>query len=218
MTDDQSDAIGDVINLLAAPIASGMRSIEQFRRGTDEFWRAIENLNATLENLNLAATRINALLEEVEEPVKAMMPQLTRTIQNADEITRRLEGPVRAAAPNIEQAVETFSNPAFRTLPNQLGDFMQVMGEVSKRLGPLAQFAENAGGLFGGIRLPGMGGTAPATKRPAAAGSSPEPAPAKESASKKPAPKKSAARKSSTAKKKKPAAKKKSKASDSSDD
>lgn len=190
MTDDRNDGLADVINLLAAPIAGGIRSVEQFRKGVDELWRAVENLNTTLENLNEAATRINRLMADVEEPVRAMIPQLTRTIQTADEITSRLEGPVRSAAPNIEKVVDTFSSPAFSALPNQLGEFMNMMGDMSKRLGPLSQLAENAGGLFGGFRMPGMPSGGGSAGAPAA-----EKTPAKKTPAKKRAAKKRAAKK-----------------------
>jgi ABC-type transporter Mla subunit MlaD len=145
----RSDPLADVINMLAAPIAGGIRSFEQFRRGVDELFRAVDNVNRTMENLNEAAVRINALLAEVEEPVKALMPQVTRTVKAADEITSLMEGPVRATAPKIERIVDTLGSPGFMTLPSQLGELMQ-------RLGPLAQLAENAGGLFGAFRMPGM--------------------------------------------------------------
>ena len=52
-----------------------------------------------MENLNEAAMRINAFLAEVEEPVRAIIPQVTRTVKAADEITSMMEGPVRATAP-----------------------------------------------------------------------------------------------------------------------
>jgi len=145
----RSDPLADVINMLAAPIAGGIRSFEQFRRGVEELFRAVDNVNRTMENLNEAATRINALLAEIEEPVRAIMPQVTRTVKAADEITTLMEGPVRATAPRIERIVETLGSPGFTTLPTQIGELMQ-------RLGPLAQLAENAGGLFGAFRMPGM--------------------------------------------------------------
>jgi hypothetical protein len=171
MDDDpaRSDAIADVINLLAAPIAGGIRSIEQFRRGSDELLRAIDNLNTTMENLNATATRVNNLVADIEGPIRAMMPQLTRSVQAADEMSKLLEAPVRAAAPNLERVVEALSSPGFATLPNQLGDFMGTLSEVSKRLGPLTSFAENAGGLFGGFKMPGTGtqrSTSPAQSEP----------------------------------------------------
>ena len=172
MSDDsRHDPFADVINVLAAPIAGGLRSVEQFQRGIGEFFRAIENLNRTLENLNETATRVNRLVGDIEEPIRAMIPQVTRTIHAADEMTKLLQGPVRVAAPNIEKIVETLSSPGFSTLPNQLGEFMDSIGEVSRRLAPLTQFAENAGGLFGGFKLPGMGGAprpTPATAPPVA--------------------------------------------------
>jgi hypothetical protein len=54
--------------------------------------------------------------------------------------------------------VDTLSSPGFASLPHQLGEFMQTIGDVSRRLAPLTQLAENAGGLFGGFKLPGIPG------------------------------------------------------------
>lgn len=214
MSDARNDPLADVINVIAAPIAGGIRSVEQFQRGVGELLRAVDNLNTTLETLNETATRVNRLVEDVEEPIRAMMPQLTRSIRAADEMTQLLEGPVRAAAPNIEKISDTLSSPGFSTLPAQLGEFMAVVGEASKRLAPLTQFAENAGGLLGGFRFPGSGtsakpaSTPPAspeqqpsaeatpTKTPAAKKSTAKRAPAKRSAAKKSPAKKSTAKKS----------------------
>lgn len=212
-----SDPFAEIINLLAAPVAGGIRQVEQMKRGVDEMWRAVDNLNTTMESLNETATRINVLLEELEEPIRAMIPQLTRTIKTADEITQKLEGPVRAAAPNIEQIAQTLSAPGFANLPAQLSEVLTSVGDVSKRLAPLTAFAENAGGLFGGLRLPGMPGapkpadapaktaapspepadTKPAVKKRAAKKVSTKKAPAKKRAAKKSAAKKSAAKKTS---------------------
>jgi len=171
MSDDgRHDGLADVINLIAAPIAGGIRTVEQLRRGIDDAFRAIDNLNTTIENLNQAAIRINRFMTEVEPAVQALIPQITRTVEAAEQITTMLEGPVRATAPNIEKVVNALGSPGFLTLPNQLGELMQ-------RLTPLAQLAENAGGLFGGFRLPGMGGARPAAPPAAAATAPPSPAP-----------------------------------------
>ncbi len=221
MTDDyaRNDGIADVINLLAAPIAGGIRTVEQVRRGVDELLTSIENMNRTMANLNETAERINVLLGEVEEPIRTMMPQLTRTIRAADEITAALEEPVRSAAPNLERAVGALSSPAFMSLPGQINEFMATVTDVSQRLGPLTQLAENAGGLLGGLRVPGMSRPAsrPAVDEPtphitATTKQVPTPReqpggtpPAKQqAAAKQPAPKKPAAKKRA----KKPATKK----------
>ena len=159
------DPLGDVINLFAAPIAGGIRSVEQFRRGIDELFRTIDNLNNTLETINEAAARVNRFMSDIEEPVRAILPQLTRTVQAADELMEVVSGPARRITPNLVQIVDTLGSPAFTTLPTQLGEFMKVMGDVSRRLGPLAQFAESAGGMFG-FRIPGSSRSAQPTHAP----------------------------------------------------
>jgi len=204
------DPLGDVINLIAAPIAGGIRSVEQFRRGVDELFRTIDNLNNTLATINEAAARVNRFMSDVEEPVRAILPQLTRTVQAADELMEVVSGPARRIAPNLVQIVDTLGSPAFTTLPTQLSDFMKLMGDVSRRLGPLAQFAESAGGMFG-LRLPGSSRQSQPAREPAPLPPAAPPhrsparstsgtvnarkAPTKRSAAKKSTPKKSTAKK-----------------------
>lgn len=190
----RSDPLGDVITMLAAPLASGFRSYEQFRRGVDELFRAIDNLNRTLENLNETTARVNRLLADVEEPIRAIIPQVTRTVRTADELLDAVGGPAMRAAPNLARVAETLASPTFVALPNRLDEFMTVMGEMSRRLAPLTQFAESAGGLFG-LRLPGSPRPSSEATAPDPASSSPAPAatsgapraPVKRPAAKKPA-------------------------------
>jgi ABC-type transporter Mla subunit MlaD len=170
MSDDRSDPLGDVINLLAAPIAGGLRSLEQAKRGIDELFRAVENVNRTMENLNEAAERINRFMADVEEPVRVLLPQLARTVRAADDLMDAVGGPARRVAPNIGRIVETLGSPTFTSLPTQLNEFMGVMAEMSRRLGPLAQFAESAGGMFG-LRFPSL------ATRPEPPAAAPAPAP-----------------------------------------
>ena len=144
MSDDtRHDGLTEVINLLAAPIAGGIRTVEQFKRGVDELLRAIDNVNRTMENLNETATRINGFLADIEEPVRSLLPQVTRTVKAVEQV------------------------------PLQIDELMQ-------RLGPLAQFAETAGGLFG-------------MRRPAPEPAPPEPAPKKKPGTAAPTAKKRAA-------------------------
>jgi hypothetical protein len=192
-SDPPSDPFGDVINLLAAPLATGIRSYEQFRRGVDDLFRTVENLNATMENLNETAERVNRLLADVEEPVRAMVPRLTRTITAADELLDTVGGPAI-------QIAETLSSPAFRVLPQRLDEFVGIMGDVSRRLGPLTSFAETAGGMFG-LRRPTVvvepeppATKKPATKKPAAKKAAAKRAPRKKAAASKSAASKSAGR------------------------
>lgn len=145
----EQDPLADMISLVAAPIAGAVRSVEQFRMGVDEFLRGIENFNRTMETLNETAERMNVLLQEVEEPIKAAVPQVTRAINNADEMIQVVSGPAMAAAPGFARLVDTMNSPAFRQLPDQLATFSEAMVDMSSRMAPLTQFAETAGGLFG---------------------------------------------------------------------
>lgn len=225
--DDRSDPLSDMFTLFAAPLAGTIRSVEQFRKGVDEFLAGVENFNRTMENLNETSERINVLLKEVEEPIRAAIPQVTRTVKAADEVMQAVSGPALAVAPGLTMLSETLGSPAFAQLPSQINQFSDVLAEISKRLGPLTQIAESAGGIFGGLRIPGTSAprrsvdpdpkpvvqvtttTRSSTKRATPA------APAKKATIKKPAAKKAPAKKSGKAKskvtKKAPAAAKKSK-------
>ena len=199
-----NDPLADVFNLFAAPLAGTIRSFDQFRKGVDEFLRGVENFNSTMENLNETAQRINGLLAEVEEPLKAAVPQVTRTVKAADDMMQVVAGPAMAVAPGLLKLNEMLNNPALQQMPNQFAQMTEMLGEVTARLAPLGQIAESAGGLFGGLRFPGFGGagakpTAPAAAAgpaPAESVAEPSPAPARTSAAKKRAAKKSTAKKS----------------------
>jgi len=225
MPDDRTDPLADLFTLFATPLSGTVRSIEQFRKGVDEFLKGVENFNKTMENLNETTERINALLADVEQPLRAAIPQVTRTVKAADEMMQVVSGPAMAVAPGLNRLAETLSTPAFAQLPNQIGAFSDVLAEVSKRLGPLTQLAESAGGLFGGFRMPGSRpapysptinpepAPEPETSRPTIRTTTTVPAkkqPAKKTAAKKSTAKKTAAKKSTAKKsaaKKRPAKK-----------
>ena len=205
-----SDPLSQMFSLFAAPLSATVQSFEQFRNGVDQFQRGVENFNRTMENLNETAERINTLLAEVEEPLRAAVPQVTRTVKAADEMMKVVSGPAVAVAPGLQVLAETLNNPAMRQMPNQIAQMNDVLSEVTARLAPLGQMAESAGGLFGGFKLPGFGGGN--QPKPAAAEQAepdePAPRPTKKTATRKRAAKKSTARKK-TAARKKSAAKKK---------
>ncbi len=216
MAEDRTDPLADLFTLFATPLSGTVRSLEQFRKGVDEFLKGVENFNRTMANLNESSERINSLLADVEEPIRAAIPQVTRTVKAADEMMQVVSGPAMAVAPGLNRLAETLSTPAFAQLPNQIGQFSEVLGEISHRLSPLTQLAESAGGLFGGFRVPGMRPTPPAdaapersivtntTRRPAPEASAPEvsaPEPAtRTTATKKTTAKKSTGRKTAAKK------------------
>jgi hypothetical protein len=187
----RTDPFADIISLVSGPIAAVIRSFDQLRRGADEMMKGFENFNATMANLNETAERVNRLLNDFEEPARAMLPQITRTVKLADEISKRL-------APPLENVI-----------PGDLGQFMEVINDLARRMSPLAQIAEQAGGLFG-LRIPGFpGATTPATTSaptprtepplPATSATT-RPAPVKTAPVKKPATKKTTAKRRAPAK------------------
>lgn len=201
----------------ANPLASIGKTIDQFKRGVNDFLAAVENFNRTMETVNGIATRANALFDEIEEPLKAFMPQVTRSIKAADAVINQLSGPVEKVAPGINRLAETLSNPVFASMPTEIANFLDTFGDVARRLQPLALMAENAGNMFGFRSLLGGGSSpapAPAPAPPRVVTTPPPPpapvepatkAPVKKAAAKKTAAKKTPAKK--TAAKKAPAKK-----------
>ncbi len=214
MAEDRNDPLADLFTLFVTPLSSTVRSFEQFRKGVDEFLKGVENFNGAMANLNETTARINSLLADVEEPIRAAIPQVTRTVKAADEMMQVVSGPAMAVAPGLNRLAETLGTPAFAQLPSQIGQFSDLLVDLSHRLSPLTQLAESAGGLFGGFRVPGSRSqaTPPSTRTIATETKVVHPtAPAAQAAVKKPTAKKPTAKKA-TAKKaaarKRPAAKK----------
>ncbi len=205
MAEDRNDPLADLFTLFATPLAGTMRSFDQFRKGVDEFLKGVENFNRTMANLNETTERINSLLADVEEPIRAAIPQVTRTVKVADEMMQVVSGPAMAVAPALNRLADTLSTPAFAQLPTQIGQFSDLLAEVSHRLSPLTQLAESAGGLFGGFRVPGARSQpAPPSPRTIATETkvihTPTP-PAEKARAKKAAPRKKTAAKKAPAKK-----------------
>jgi ABC-type transporter Mla subunit MlaD len=179
----RNDPFSDVISFAAGPIAAVLRSFDQLRRGSEEMIKGFENFNRTMSNLNETAERINRLLNDFEEPIRAMLPQVTRAVKLADEMATRLSTPIDEVVPGLTRLANTLDAPVLRQFPTDLGRFMEVINDVGRRMSPLAQLAEQAGGMFG-LRIPGFG-SPPRTPPPAPAPPSPEPAPVKKAAAKK---------------------------------
>lgn len=147
--------LGDLLTLVMAgfggtnPLASIGKTIEQFKRGVNDFLVAVENFNTTMQTMNAVATRVSALLDEVDEPIRVMVPQVTRSLKLADAMINQISGPIEQVAPGIARLAETLGSPVFTAMPIELGNFLETLGDLAARLQPLSQIAENAGSLFG---------------------------------------------------------------------
>ena len=166
-----------------------IRSFDQLRRGADELMKALENFNRTMQNLNDTAERVNSLLNEFEEPTRAIMPQIARTVSLAEDLATRMSAPIEQVVPGLTRLADTLASPVFASLPTDLGTFVDAINDLVRRMSPLGQLAESATGLFG-LRIPGVarsmvpgmssGGTRRAEPAPVV---EPDPAPVRSGAS-----------------------------------
>jgi ABC-type transporter Mla subunit MlaD len=168
MTQTTPPGLGDLLGLFggANPFSAVTKSISQFQRGVSDFLSAVENFNKTMEQMNTVATRVNGLLDAVEGPIKAFVPQVTKTINAADALVEQLSGPIDKVAPGLSKLAEVLSAPRLSSLPTDLSEFMDVLSDLARRLQPLGQMAEVAGGLFGLRPLAALRGSAPAPVLP----------------------------------------------------
>ena len=153
---DGLPGIGDLFAMLGLgnPLASVGKSVEQFKRGVNDFLVAVETFNETMQTINGVAARVSSLLDDVEAPIRAAVPPLTRTITTADALVQQISGPLEQVAPGIARLADTLSSPVLTALPNELGQFLETISDLGRRLQPLSQMAESAGGLFGGFTNP----------------------------------------------------------------
>ena len=205
MTDSSSTpGLNDLMALFGGtnPLSLIGKSINQFQTGISNFLHSIENFNETMEQMNGVARRINGMLDDLEPVVKAAVPQLTRTLKAADELVETMSMPIERVAPALMRLSETLSSPVLTSFPKDLGQFMEMFGDVARRMQPLGQLAETAGGFFGLNPLAALrqatGGAAPA--RPASPAPPPAPAVFDDAPPPRPAAKKSAAKKSAAKK------------------
>jgi ABC-type transporter Mla subunit MlaD len=61
---------------LVDPIELAGKAVDTTRRTTETLMSVLENFASTIDNLNRTTTRVNALLDDIEEPLKRVMPQL----------------------------------------------------------------------------------------------------------------------------------------------
>jgi ABC-type transporter Mla subunit MlaD len=151
MSQNTPPGFGDFFGLFGGtnPFGAISKSISQFQRGVSDFLSAVENFNKTMQQLNGVATRINELLDTVEEPVRAFVPQVAKTIRAADAMVDQLSGPIERVAPGLSKLADVLATPALTSLPTEMSELMGVLGELAHRLQPLGQIAESAGSLFG---------------------------------------------------------------------
>lgn len=209
MAQNTPPGFGDLFNLFggANPFGAVTKSIAQFQRGVSDFLSAVDNFNKTMQQLHGVAERVNSLLDTVDEPIRAMVPQVTRTLKAADAMVEQLSGPIDRVVPGLSRLADVLASPTLMTLPTDLSEFVGVLSDLAERLQPLGQMAESAGSLFGLRPFASLLGSTPPPPAPARreilavpTTATARKSPAKKSPTKKVAAKKDATKKVSAAK------------------
>lgn len=91
------------------PIDIASRAVDASRRTTEALITVLENFASTVDNLNRTTTRINSLLDDIEEPMRRVMPQVGNALNamammgevatQLGELSKRL-GPLTTLAEN----------------------------------------------------------------------------------------------------------------------
>jgi ABC-type transporter Mla subunit MlaD len=86
VSDNQNPLLVNVDRLVGMlssldPVECGTQAVSNAKRTVESVVSIVENLASTLENLNKTTVRVNALLDEVEEPLRKLMPQVSQGLQ-----------------------------------------------------------------------------------------------------------------------------------------
>jgi enamine deaminase RidA (YjgF/YER057c/UK114 family) len=119
----------DLLSLLGGvnPLATAGKLLETVVSMSSEMIQSVSTFNDTMLEMNRMAHRMNSLLDEIEGPVRQVaLSQAKGTMKKVDAVIGQIG-----------------------SLPSDVAKAVSTLGDLASRLGPLAQFAESAGGLFG---------------------------------------------------------------------
>lgn len=86
------------------PLTNGVKAIEQGKRTIDALIASLEMFVQSMDNVNQVATRVNRLLDDVEEPLRKLMPQMATALGAAAKL-----GDVVSALNDLSKRLSPFS-------------------------------------------------------------------------------------------------------------
>lgn len=119
--------VNDLFALLSEfnPVTSGAKAVEQAKRTVESLISAMELFVQSMDNMNQVATRVNRLLDDIEGPMRQVMPhvngalgavnKLAEVSGALNEITKRL-GPLMAFMPQPSKPKESTSPATTETI------------------------------------------------------------------------------------------------------
>lgn len=139
MADDQNGGhlpgVGDILSLLAGanPVLALGKVVETVAQVTGEIVKSVATFNDTMSEMNRVAHRVNNLLDDIEGPLREMVPLVQTSVKQARGTLKKVDGVIAQVG----------------SLPSDVAKAVSTLGDLAGRLSPLTQFAEMAGGMFG---------------------------------------------------------------------
>lgn len=101
-----NQSVDDLFSLLGSlnPLANGVKALEQTKRTIDALIASLELFAQSMDNLNQVATRVNRLLDDVEEPLRKLMPQMATALGAAAKL-----GEVASALNDLSKRLSPFA-------------------------------------------------------------------------------------------------------------
>ena len=154
MADQQrSDPITDFFSLAAGPIAAVIRSFDQLRKGSDELMRGCRTSTTRWRRSTTPPSG-----QRAAQRVRGADSHAAAADHPHTEDRRTRSPPVWLArwrmSPLGSNACAHASTPRAGGLADRSGSVSRAINDLVKRMAPLSQLADSAGGLFG-LRLPG---------------------------------------------------------------
>lgn len=140
-SDDRTELISELINLLAGPVSNGMRAAGQINQRRIEAQQHLDEMIAEVRRVAQVAQRMVALLDDIEEPIRQAVPQLAR------------------AAHFIGSVLDDAPEDAGR----QLAAALSSLQRLADGMGPLMMLAQGAAGMFGPRPAPSTAAAAAST-------------------------------------------------------
>lgn len=127
--------LADLLSMLGGvnPLVAAGKILDTVVTMSAEMIQSVSTFNDTMLEMNRMVHRVNSLLDEVEGPIRAAVPLMEVSLNQAKGTLKRVDSVINQIG----------------SLPSDVAKAVSTLGELASRLGPLAQFAETAGGLFG---------------------------------------------------------------------
>lgn len=128
-------SLNDLLSLLGGvnPLMAAGKLLEHVVSMSSEMIQSVSTFNDTMSEMNRMVHRVNSLLDEIEGPVRQVVPLMEISLNQAKGTMKKVDSVLSQIG----------------SLPSDVAKAVSTLGDLASRLGPLAQFAETAGGIFG---------------------------------------------------------------------